>query len=695
MWLGAACPRPVVGLLVSALIVAAVVRRRASVLGAVVLLLLGLHSGDVARVAQPGIEDGPLTFVGVAVGDPSGPRSAPWIVVSPESAVVDGAWAPADLPVVLVRGAVSMDIAAGEPVLVTGSARAGGFRVRGVQVAGVVDAREIERLGPAANPLYRVGNRLRSHVLGGLDRVAATPEGALLSGFLIGDVSRLPEADLEALRLAGLSHFVAVSGSNVALFLMAWWLVAAPMGWNPRGRALAGLVGLGVFVIVTRWEPSVVRAAAMAGIVLGGRIAGVPVRPWTALGVAVGGLIALDGGIAGQVGFQLSVAATAGILLGAPLAANRRPRWLWAILVATVAAQTAVAPLLLHHFGQIPLLAPATNLVSAPLVAVATSVGGIGAVLHLDLVVDAGVRIAGWVLAVGRGAAGLPQLQTLAVIGLGSAGLVAARFRPIRPVAAIGATALVLTALVPPGLPSQPTVAFLDVGQGDASLLLGPMGEVVLIDGGGEPSVLRAHLRDRGVRRIDLLIVSHRHADHAAGLEGVTAVARVGRMWYPPQLGEGSPLDLVVAEVAAGGGVVESPPVGTAVRVGSFVIEVVGPLRRYESPNDGSLVLLVEAAGASVLFSGDIEAIAQGELGPLRADVLKVPHQGARTSDLGWLEASAPEIAVISVGPNTFGHPSNEVIATLEASGADVRRTDEEGTIVIRLDRVAALPSAR
>ncbi|MEX2420115.1 MAG: ComEC/Rec2 family competence protein [Acidimicrobiia bacterium] len=682
-------------LFVSALLVTAVARRQALVLSTGVLLLLGLHSGGVARAVQPAIEDGPLTFVGVAVGDPSGSRSAPWIVVAPESALVDRAWVRADLPVVLVRGEVPTDIAAGEPVLVTGSARAGGFRVRGALVGGVVDAREIERLGAASNPLYRVGNRLRSHVLGGLDRVAARPEGALLSGFLIGDVSRLPEADLEALRLAGLSHFVAVSGSNVALFLMAWWLVVAPLGWSPRGRALAGLIGLGVFVIVTRWEPSVVRAATMAGIVLGGRVAGVPVRPWTALGVAVGGLIAFDGGIAGQVGFQLSVAATAGILLGAPLAADRHPRWLWTILVATVAAQTAVAPLLLHHFGEIPLLAPATNLVSAPLVAVATSVGGIGAVLHLDLLVDAGVKIAGWVLAVGRGAAGLPQLGTVAVIGLGSAGLVAARFRPIRPVAAIGATALVLAALVPSGTPSQPTVAFLDVGQGDASLLLGPAGEVVLIDGGADPSVLRAHLRDRGVRRIDLLVVSHRHADHAAGLEGVTAVARVERMWHPPQLGEGSPLDSVAAEVAAGGGVVESPSVGTAVRVGSFVIEVVGPLRRYESPNDGSLVLLVEAGGASVLFSGDIEAIAQAELGPLRADVLKVPHQGARTSDLGWLEASAPEIAVISVGPNTFGHPSDEVIATLEAGGSDVRRTDEEGTIVIRLDRVAALPSAR
>jgi competence protein ComEC len=333
--------------------------------------------------------------------------------------------------------------------------------------------------------------------------------------------------------------------------------------------------------------------------------------------------------------------------------------------------------------------------VSAPLVAIATSVGGVGALLHLDSVVGAGAAISGLVLAVARGAAGLPQIGTVAILGLGTVGLLAARFSPIRPVAAVGAAGLALASLVPTGPPSQPVVVFLDVGQGDASLLLGPSGEVVLIDGGADPSVLRQHLRGRGIRRVDLLVVSHRHADHTAGLVGITAVARVDRMWHPPQLGEGSPLDSVAAEVAALGGVVESPSVGTAARVGNFTIEVLGPLRRYASPNDGSLVLLVEAAGASVLFSGDIEAIAQADLGPLPADLLKVPHQGARTSDFGWLEASSPSVAVISVGPNTFGHPSEEVIETLEASGAVVRRTDEEGTIVIHLGRLAALPSAR
>ena len=485
-----------------------------------------------------------------------------------------------------------------------------------------------------------------------------------------------------------------MSGSNVALFLLAWWLATAPLARGPRTRAVLGMAGLAVFVVVTRWEPSVVRAAGMAGVVLVGKLAGVPVRPWTALGVAVGGLIALDGGIVDDIGFQLSVAATAGILLGAPMAATGRHRWIRATLVATIFAQAAVAPLLLHHFGSVPLLAPATNLVAAPLVAASTAAGGIGAITHLAPLVGVGTRVAALVLAVARGASGLPQLTAAGVAAIATVGLVAFRFRPLRPLAAVAAACVVLVSVVPARSPSVPTAVFLDVGQGDASLLLGPSGEVVLIDGGPDPALLRGHLRDRSIGTIDLLVISHRHADHVAGLVGITGVAAVHRVWYPPQLGEGPVLNAVIDEVSAAGGIAGVPDVGTVARVGAFTIEVLAPLRRYVSPNDGSIVLRVVADGASIVFSGDVEAIAQAELGPLPADVLKVPHQGSATSDIGWIRASAPRVAVISVGPNDFGHPSDEIIAALREEGAVVRRTDEDGSIVLRLDRLTALPSA-
>jgi len=670
--------------------------------GALVLVAVGAFSAGAAgareTIPEQWLPDGRAVITGIVGSDPSGPAGSEGFTLRPDHLFLAGSWQPWAGPRLYVRGSAA--VAVGEPALVRGVVEPAAFRVRAGPVAGVVTAERIERLGPAPNVLMRVANRLRSRVLGSLDVVATRPEGALVAGFLIGDTRGLPDADYEALRLAGLSHFVAVSGSNVALFLAAWWLATGPLGWGPRRRAVIGLIGIAVFAVVTRWEPSVVRASVMAATVLAGKLAGVPIAPWSALGWAVTAVVAVSGGVVHEVGFQLSVAATAGILAGGPLWAGRRRRWLWTTLGATLSAQAAVAPILLHHFGTVPLMAPLTNVIAAPLVVVSTALGGAGALVGIAPVVRAAARVAAVVLAVARRAADLPQLHTAGVVVIAGGCLTGWRLRALRPLLAIGCVLAVGASLLPAGHPDGPTVAFLDVGQGDAAIITGPSGEVIVLDGGPDPAVMRDYLRARGIRHVDLLVVSHGHADHTTGLVGITAVARVDRLWYPQQLGEGSPLDDIVAEVAAGGGAVSTPALGTTATIGAFDLEVLGPLRRYASPNDGSIVVRVTAAGVSVLFTGDIEAIAQQDLGPIRADVMKVPHQGSITSDLDWLAASAPSLAVISVGPNDFGHPSEAVIATLTEAGATVMRTDRDGTVTVRLDRIAlhepaALPSAR
>lgn len=660
------------------------------VVGAIVSGAVGAAADRPPAVFAPA---GRLTVAGVALGDPTGVAGTRRLVIGADRVLDGTVWTGWTGPRLAVVGDVE-GIAAGEPVVVAGVARPAAFRTRSGWVGGVLQADEVIRVGEADGALDRIANRLRRRVLAGLGDAARVPERALLAGFLIGEVGALPAADVEALRLAGLSHFVAVSGSNVALFLGAWWLVSGPLAWRPRRRALTGLLGLAVFVVATRAEPSVVRAAAMAAIVLAGRLVGREVAPGAALGWAVTGLLVVDGLLATEVGFQLSVAATAGILAGLPRWRGRRPIWAWAPVGASVSAQVAVAPLLLVHFGTVPLLAPVTNLVSAPLVTVATALAGIGSLLGSDRVVGTGAFLAGIVLRVARGAADLPQLGTAAVTLVGGLALLAVAWRPLRPVMAVVAAGALLVAMSPVRPPGGPAVSFLDVGQGDAILLRGPGGEVILVDGGPDPAVLRDHLRRAGVRRIDLLVVSHLHADHVGGLVGLRVP--VARLWHPPQAGEGPPFDLVLAEQVAAGTLVEVPPVGTVAAVGSFVAEVLGPRRRYASPNDGSMVLRVTASGTVVVLPGDIEAIAQADLGPLPADVLKVPHQGAATSDLDWLAASAPAVAVVSVGRNDFGHPSAAVIGRLEEAGARVLRTDRDGTVTLRLDRlVGALPSPR
>ena len=669
------------------------------------LLALGLlagiivgHAADRRDVAThtAAIPDGRVTITAVALTDP-GEGHSPWALVKPLALLRDRGWYEWDGPTLLVRG-VPDDILAGETLLIDGSIEPRSEDFRGRPVGGVMTARTATRISAASNPLLALGNIMRRHVLGSLDRATHSPPGALLAGFLIGDVSRLPEEDRGALRSAGLSHFVAVSGSNVALFLAAWWIASAPLRLSPRQRAVFGIIGIAVFAVITRWEPSVVRASVMAALVLIGRWAGRPVTPWTAFGGAVLLSLLVAPDLAGDFGFGLSVAATGGIIAGGPLWAGRKPRPVWAVLGATISAQVAVAPLLLLWFGSIPLMAPITNLLAAPVVALSTAVGGIGAVLHLGILVRAGTMLASLVLAIARTAAELPQLDLGRALALTVPAVLALRIGPLRPVL-LGIVALMVTVSIAPAKPpGVPTVHFLDVGQGDATLFVGPSGETVLVDGGPDPGVLRSHLRRFGVRRIDLLIISHRHADHTAGIVGLSRLVSVGMVWYPPQLGHDSSLDTLVAEFRAAGVPASVPRSGDAVRIGALTLEVLGPLRAYVSPNDGSIVVEVRWRGVSVLMSGDIETHAQRDLGPLRRDVLKVPHQGAATTDLGWLVSSAPAIAVISVGSNDYGHPAEWVVEALESAGSLVLRTDVSGTITIPFDRVyqmaTGLPSA-
>jgi competence protein ComEC len=166
-----------------------------------------------------------------------------------------------------------------------------------------------------------------------------------------------------------------------------------------------------------------------------------------------------------------------------------------------------------------------------------------------------------------------------------------------------------------------------------------------------------------------------------AALESVP----VARLWHSG-FADGGPVFAELVDIAAARGIeVEVPEEGWTAEVGSIHLEVLGPIRRYASPNDQSLVLLATVQDRTVLLPGDIEVIAQQELGTVRADVLKVPHQGAATSDLGWLQAVQATTAVVSVGPNTFGHPSADVVAALVETGAQVLRTDQEGDVIIPL----------
>jgi len=277
-------------------------------------------------------------------------------------------------------------------------------RLRWRHAVGAFAAHDLTRMHGASSPLLRVANAVRTRVLAGHQAVPE-PQRALIAGFLVGDTGELPEPVVDQFRASGLSHLVAVSGENVAFVLV---VVGPLLRRLPRlGRLAGGLAVLVVFGTMTRWEPSVLRACAMAACSLVALSLGRPTAGLRALAIAATVLLLADPFLLHSVGFQLSCAASVGIaVFGPPLARwLPGPRWFRESLGVTVGAQIAVAPILATVFDGVPLVAIPANLLAAPLVGPLTIsglVGGlVGGVLGANGVAGATVTVVPALLATG------------------------------------------------------------------------------------------------------------------------------------------------------------------------------------------------------------------------------------------------------------------------------------------------------
>ena len=581
--------------------------------------------------------------------------------------------------------------------------------------------------------------RLAGELRDGLRRAAQglPPDGrALLPALVVGDTSQVPPETHDAFDATDLTHVLAVSGANFTILLAV--LIGPPglahraerrglarrMGLGLRGTALLGVALALGFVVVCRPEPSVLRAAACGGIVLLALAAGRRRSLLPALAAVVLLLVLYDPWLARSYGFLLSVLATGALLTLAPRwAARLRARGLPArvaeALAAAAAAQVVCAPVIVMLAGRVSLVAVPCNLLAELVVAPAT-VLGFAALLTAPLAMPVAEGFAwcagwpvGWLADIARTGAGLPGgslawpegwrgalLLAVATAVLVGVGRQLARHRWL---SLVCGGALVLFVLQPAPLPRLFTgwpppgwrLAMCDVGQGDATVLAVGDGSGVVVDTGPDPAKVDHCLRGLGVTRVPLVLLTHFHADHVAGLDGVLRGRQVGAVETTPYRTPADQAAFVHRTAAARHVPVLRAAAGERRRAGALDWQVLWPppppALFSGNPNDASVALLVRTGGLRLLLLGDLEPAAQRELlhGPAAAavagvDVLKVAHHGSAYQDRRLLRTAAPRLALISCGrDNPYGHPSPRTVAALRSVGATVLRTDENGQLAV------------
>jgi competence protein ComEC len=737
-WLGAllaGAPGPVwpVGVALLAIAGAVVARRRPGRVAGLTMLAAVLVAGAAATsagVRAARVSDNPLTALARA--------DAPVTVlgtVADDPRLVQGRFAQE----VLVRVEVARvrtgttTLALREPVLVFGGRAWSGVPLGATvevpgrlsasdqgDVAAILSTHESPDIRAGPDPWWRASGRLRQALR---DSAARLPPDrrALVPALVDGDDTGLDPALVDDFRTTGLTHLLAVSGTNLTLVVGFLLVVARWLRVRGRWLYVVGAGGIVGFVLLARAEPSVVRAAAMGTVALVGLGSNTRDRGTRALGVATLVLLLVDPGLASSVGFALSVLATAGILLLAPgwrdALGRWLPRWLAESIAVPAAAQLACTPLIAAISGQVSLVAVAANLLAAPAVGPATVLGLVAGALTLvsaplgRVVATAAGWCVGWIVTVARHGAALPT----AAIGWGSGPVSLAVLTGLSLVVALGAprllrrptsgiacaTALALTVLVrlpPPGWPPDGWLMVMcDVGQGDGLVLnTGLAHTAVVVDAGPDPRLMDRCLTDLGIRRVPLVVLTHFHADHVDGLPGVLAGRRVDaievtRLADPP---EG--VSLVRRASATAGLTPTTAPYTRTRRIGDLELEPVWPLPDSPTigPGDGStannasVVLLARLRGVTFFLGGDVEPEGQSTLATmlpgLHVDVLKVPHHGSRYQDLPFLQSLGARLALISVGAgNDYGHPAAETVSGLAATGERVLRTDLEGSIAV------------
>jgi competence protein ComEC len=554
------------------------------------------------------------------------------------------------------------------------------------------------------------------------------PYNYLLVGMLLGEKSFIPPHLKEVFAEAGIMHILAVSGLHVGIIAMALLVFLSILRLPKKLKLLTLILILLIYASVTGFRPSVLRATIMFILLIGGKLINRNRNLNISLFFAAFLILLLNPLILYDAGFLLSFIVTFFIINLSPILQELFSKivvWIKKPLAVSTAAWIGIFPLSAYFFSKVSIISIVSNIFIIPLTGIAVILGfvtffiGLASISLAGIVANINYLVLNLITLIAKSFSSLPfafiyvaqpSIMVIILYYLTVFFIIEMFYKKIlsqkikKKAALIIIPVILLIIIIQVFYPADNLkVNFINVGAGDCILIEAPNKINILIDGGGTPQgdfdvgskIVIPYLRRKGINKINLLVLTHPHLDHLEGLLPVIKEFKVDMVLDSGLICDSSEYKEFISLIQKKGIPYHQAKAGdNFIFNNNLEIFLLNPL--YDSAfydqsdfNNASIVVKLFYKNADFLFTGDIEEAAEKKLliwqNILQSDILKVGHHGSATStNLEFLDKVDPSIAVITVGKNHFGHPSQKIIERLEDKNIQIYRTDEDGTIIIR-----------
>lgn len=549
-------------------------------------------------------------------------------------------------------------------------------------------------------------------------------EGNLLLAILLGDKDKLSEDIQESFKTSNLSHMLAVSGAHVSYIILGLTYVLQNSIIGKKNGKIVCIIFLLAFMAITNFTPSVTRACIMAILTLLSSIIYRKSDVYTNISVAALITLIFNPYSLLDLGFQLSYGGTIGIIIFIKRIQGKKSNskvinYIKQMALVSIYANIIIIPIMMYHFNTVSFTFIISNIMASPILGIIVITGFLFIIASITvkpltrLIAIFIKPILSILIKISQICSKLPFSNILVVtpymfnvISYYAIILYCIKSKKNNKCKIIICLLIVLILInfIIYIFPQKLRIFFIDVGQGDSTLIITPDKKMVLIDGGGSDSfdvgekVLLPYLLDRRILKVDYVLISHFDTDHCGGILTIMEKVKVKNIIISEQAEHSENYErfkkLMIHKKIR---LIEVKK-GDKIKIGRYSeFKILFPTSRLlsENPlNNNSIVAQFNYNNFKMLFTGDIEKLAEqqilkAEKAEIRADILKVAHHGSKTSSIPeFIKAVKPKIALIGVGKNnTFGHPNQQTIKNLENIKCRIYRTDLQGEIIIKIDQ--------